>query len=76
MTNAFGSVGLVEIVVILAAAAAAAIVIIWPASRVLRRLGFPVWLGPLAVIPLLNILLLYLVAFAPKPNGASSGERS
>ncbi|HEX7705788.1 MAG TPA: hypothetical protein VF701_04940 [Thermoanaerobaculia bacterium] len=76
MTNTFNGVGLVEVIVILLVAATAAIVIIWPTSRVLRRLGFPVWLAPLALVPLLNIGLLYFVAFAPKPERAFDRERS
>jgi hypothetical protein len=75
MTNEFGSFGLPEIVVVLTTVGFAAIIILWPVTRVLRRLGFSPWLAPLAVIPLLNIGLLYFVAFAPAPDTTLSRER-
>jgi len=76
MTNGFGSFGMPEIMVVLTAVGVAAIVIVWPVSRVLRRLGFSPWLAPLAAIPVLNIGLLYFVAFAPEPNSTLPRERS
>jgi hypothetical protein len=76
MTNGFGSFGAVEFVVVLATVGGAAIIIMWPVSRVLRRLGFSPWLAPLALIPVLNIGLLYFVAFAPAPVNIRPRERS
>lgn len=35
---------------------------------VCKKAGFPSLLGILALIPLLNILLLYYIAFAPWPR--------
>ena len=63
MIHSPGTFGLPEIVVILAALVVGALLVMWPVSRVLRRLGFPVWLAPLALVPLLNLGLLWFVAF-------------
>ena len=76
MSNHFGGPGLPELVIVLTVAIVGGVLIVWPASRILRRLGFPVWLAPLALIPLVNIGLLNFVAFAPTPETASERERS
>lgn len=60
----FGSVGLPEGVVI-AAIVAIVLAIAWPAARICGRLGFPRWLGLFAVIPMVNLALLWFVALAP-----------
>jgi hypothetical protein len=44
-----------------------AILIVVPTWRILRRIGFSGWWSVLAVVPLLNVILLYVVAFAPWP---------
>jgi hypothetical protein len=61
-----GSIGVPELVVVLAVAAISWVVV-WPASRICRRVGFPWWLGLLAIVPLANIILLWFVAFAEWP---------
>jgi len=43
------------------------VVIIWPAWRICSRAGFPGALGLLIVVPLLNLVLLYVLAFAEWP---------
>ena len=57
------------------AIAVMALVVVWPAARICRRLGFPRWLGVLAVIPLANLLLLWFVALSQWPK-ADMGPRS
>lgn len=59
--------GVFEVLGLLLVAAA----IMIPAARIARRLGYPRWLAVLAVVPLANVLLLWLVAFAPWPEGSA-----
>jgi hypothetical protein len=68
----FASVGFPEVLVLLAIAAMS-LAIIWPATRICRRIGRSPLLGALAVIPLANVLLLWLVALARWPQ--SNPER-
>ena len=75
MANMVGTIGLPEVVVLLSALVVGALIVVWPVSRLLRRLGFSVWLAPIAAIPLLNIGLLYFVAFTtPSPGPHPPGE--
>jgi hypothetical protein len=62
-----GSVGIPEVVVILAIITMS-LVLVWPAGRICSRIGFSPWLGLLAVVPIVNVLLLWYVAFAPWPR--------
>jgi hypothetical protein len=43
------------------------IVLIYPIARILKRIGWNQWLAILWLIPLLNIVMLWVVAFAPWP---------
>jgi hypothetical protein len=45
-----------------------AAIIAWPAARICRRAGFTPWLGLLSVVPLVNLLLLWYVAYADWPS--------
>jgi hypothetical protein len=49
------------------AAVGGVVFIIWPAWRICSRAGFPGALGLLIVVPLLNLVLLYVLAFAEWP---------
>ena len=60
---AFFSFGAMELLLIVAAAA----LLVWPAWRVCVKAGFPGPLGVLVVIPVFNLVLLYLLAFAEWP---------
>ena len=60
------TIGLPEVLVIVCLSAIA-LSIIWPAARICRRLGFPRWLGILAIVPMANVLLVWFVAFAAWP---------
>lgn len=42
-------------------------VVVVPVYRILRRMGFSGWWGLLAVIPLANLLMLWIVAFISWP---------
>ncbi len=46
-----------------------------PAVLICRKAGFPPLLGLLAVVPVVNVLLLWYVALAPWPSrGIASGR--
>jgi hypothetical protein len=42
-------------------------VVVYTASRICARLGFPAGLSVLAVVPLANLVLLWVVATSPWP---------
>jgi len=44
-----------------------AIVVVIPAWRICQRTGYSGWLGILILIPVLNLVLLYFLAFADWP---------
>ncbi|MFZ2490155.1 MAG: hypothetical protein WA208_01590 [Thermoanaerobaculia bacterium] len=72
----FGGIAPIEITGVLFSVAVLVALVTWLAARILRRLGFPAWLAFLVAVPLLNIGLLYFVAFTPPPTDPSSRDRS
>jgi hypothetical protein len=46
----------------------------YPISRVLKRLGFSGWLALLAIVPLGNLIGLWMLAFKPWPRDARAVE--
>jgi hypothetical protein len=42
--------------------------VLWPWSRILRRMGFSAWLCLLLPIPLVNLVFLYYLAFGRWPR--------
>lgn len=44
-----------------------AIVVVIPVWRICQRAGYPGWLGVLMLIPMVNLALLYFIAFANWP---------
>lgn len=44
-----------------------AIVVVTPVWRICQRAGYSGWLGLLILLPVLNLLLLYFLAFAEWP---------
>ena len=70
----FGQIGIPEALVVLFFLAMV-LVVIWPASAICRRLGFSPWLGVVAVVPVLNLVLLWFIALAPWPL-RDTGPRS
>jgi len=61
-----GTIGVPELIVVVVIAAICGI-LIWPATRICRRVGFPWWLGVLIVVPIANVILLWAVAFSDWP---------
>jgi hypothetical protein len=55
--------GLPEMVVI----ALIALCTVLPASLICGKAGYPRWLGGLAIVPLLNVILAFFLAFAEWP---------
>ncbi|MDR9468023.1 hypothetical protein [Marinospirillum sp.] len=50
-----------------------ALIAVIPAWRICKRAGYPGWLGLLIVVPLLNLGLLYFLAFAKWPAKKNGG---
>jgi len=46
---------------------ATAVLVVWPACRICSKAGFPAPLGLLAPVPVLNLALLFVLAFAEWP---------
>jgi hypothetical protein len=44
--------------------AAAALLVFWPTIRILKRLGLTPWMSLLIIIPVGNLLLLWIVAYS------------
>jgi len=61
-----GTIGVPELIVVVVIAAICGI-LIWPAMRICRRVGFPSWLGVLIVVPIGNVILLWVVALSEWP---------
>jgi len=38
-----------------------------PASRICAKAGYPAWLGALAIVPVLNVILAFFLAFVKWP---------
>lgn len=47
----------------------------FPTWRICQRIGYSGWLGLLILFPLINLVLLYFIAFADWPVN-KKGERS
>ena len=69
-----GRIGIPELLVVLAISAMS-LIIVWPAMRICRRVGFPLWLGVLAIVPLANVLLVWFVAYAEWPLEKGARQR-
>jgi hypothetical protein len=68
----FGSLGGPELAMVAFVMIGSLIVVAFPASRICVRIGFPAWVGILAVLPLVNIGLLWFVAFTEWPKAVGS----
>jgi hypothetical protein len=53
-----------------------AILVIIPFWRILPRLGYNSWMSLLLVIPLVNLIFLYIIAFSNSPPQITSGPAS
>ncbi len=52
-----------------------AILVVVPAWRICQRIGYSGWMGILILIPMLNLVFLYFIAFADWPAD-KAGERN
>lgn len=48
------------------------LVLVIPIARILGRLGFNQWWSMVAVIPLVNVIFLWILAYADWPRGGQS----
>ena len=62
-TEAFGIPGPLELLVIFVMVG----IIVLPMWRICAKAGYPGWFGLAALVPILNILLLFFLAFADWP---------
>jgi hypothetical protein len=62
------SVPLPELVVLGAVFVVSSLFLVIPAARICHRVGFSMWLGVIAVVPLANVILLWFVAFSDWPR--------
>jgi hypothetical protein len=51
-----------------------AIVVVIPVWRICQRAGYPGWLGFLMLIPMVNLALLYFIAFADWPADKTGAQ--
>ena len=66
------NIGVTELVIILAIA----IGLVWPVCRICSKAGFPGLLGLLVMVPLLNLVLLFVLASAEWPALRERGPRT
>jgi uncharacterized membrane protein YhaH (DUF805 family) len=45
------------------------VAIIYPVSIILRRIGFSPWWSLLAVVPVINLIMLWVLAYVGWPGG-------
>lgn len=50
------------------------IIVVIPAWRICQRAGYPGWMGLLILVPLVNLFLLYFLAFSQWPSDRAAGE--
>lgn len=62
-----GSLGIAEVFVLLIVFLVGALILVTPAWRICTRVGYPGGLGVLILVPVLNLALLYFIAFATWP---------
>jgi len=63
-----GPIGVPELIIIFMIVAMGGLLLVLPAARICRRIGFSPWLGIFAAFPIANVVLLWVVAFAPWPG--------
>jgi hypothetical protein len=52
------------------------VIVVWPAAKICKRAGYPWWFGIAAVIPLLNVALLWYIALSPWKVSPSATSRA
>jgi hypothetical protein len=63
----FHSVGVPEVLLVAFIAVLGGFLFLLPACLVCRKAGYPVWLGVGAVLPVLNVVLLWFLGFTRWP---------
>jgi ATP/ADP translocase len=58
-----GGIGMREIVIVLLL-----VLFLWPYGRILSRVGYSPWLCLLLIVPLVNVIALWLFAYADWPR--------
>ena len=58
--------GILSIVLVFVAIVAA--LVLWPTIRILKRLGLSPWMSLLLIVPIGNLLLLWIVAYSDWNN--------
>lgn len=53
-----------------------AMVVVIPVWRICQRTGYPGWMGMLMLISVVNLLLLYFIAFADWPADKSDDQNT
>ncbi len=51
-----------------------AVLIILPFSFIFRKAGYSQWLGLLMIVPIVNLILLYFLAFSEWPTSRARGS--
>ena len=51
-----------------------AVAVVVPVWRICQRAGYPGWMGVLILIPMVNLALLYFLAFANWPINKAGGS--
>lgn len=51
------------------------VIVVWPAAKICKRTGYPWWFGIAAVIPPLNVALLWYIALSPWKVSPSATSR-
>lgn len=62
-----GTLGASELVVVLLVALLGAGLVVIPACLICRKAGYIPWIGVLALVPLVNLVLFYFIALARWP---------
>jgi hypothetical protein len=50
------------------------IIVVIPAWRICQRTGYSGWMGLLILVPLVNLFLLYFLAFSQWPRDRGAGD--
>lgn len=70
-----GGLAPMELAIVASVAAVIALALVIPAVMICRKAGFSPWLGLLAAIPIVNVVLLWYVALVPWPSGRFATRR-
>ena len=63
-----GNIGVPELMIVLVFMGLFWLLMIWPAARICKRVGMSPWLGVLIIIPIGNVIYLWVVAMSRWPR--------